>query len=94
MTGLFPAGYELAVELTYPVEESTSAGLAIFFIQIFGILLTYLYYTLLNNIGYKITNAIMSGLLVVGTILLFFVRFQLRRSAAQEQNMKPQIAAE
>lgn len=90
MTGLFPAAYELTAELTYPIEETTSAGFLILLVQIFGIAFTYLYSGLLSKAGDKITNAIMAGLLGIGTVLLFCMRFELRRRAVQRQSEKHQ----
>ncbi|KAF2887721.1 hypothetical protein ILUMI_18452 [Ignelater luminosus] len=94
ITALYLAAYEVTAELTYPIQESTSAGVMTLITQISGILFTTAYSSLLNKTGDKITNTIMSGLLGVGTVLLFLMRFELRRHAVQTQIAKPQVFIE
>ncbi|KAF2901130.1 hypothetical protein ILUMI_05056 [Ignelater luminosus] len=80
---LFTVGYELAAELTYPVEEGTSAGILTGVAQFFGIVFTYLYSYLLNVTGDKTANLTMCSILFVSVFLIACVRYDLKRRAIQ-----------
>ncbi|KAF2885956.1 hypothetical protein ILUMI_20217, partial [Ignelater luminosus] len=79
MTALLPIGYELAAELTYPVGEGSSGGILTAAAKVFGIVFTYLYSHFLNTINDIAANIAMSGVLGLGAVFLFFIRFDLQR---------------
>ncbi|KAF2888720.1 hypothetical protein ILUMI_17453 [Ignelater luminosus] len=83
MTSLLPIGYEVAVELTFPIGEGTSGGIITAVAQAFGICFTYLYSYLLNAKNDKAANLAMTGAIAVGAVLLIFIRFDLKRQKAQ-----------
>jgi FLVCR family feline leukemia virus subgroup C receptor-related protein len=82
MTGYLPVGFELAAEITYPEAEGTTSGLLNASAQIFGLAVTWIASAMLDQIGTSLTNSILCGLLVVGSILTFFIPNDLRRRAA------------
>ncbi|KAK9888911.1 hypothetical protein WA026_001132 [Henosepilachna vigintioctopunctata] len=83
MTGLLPVGFELAAELTYPEPEGTSAGLLNAASQVFGIIFTSIYSVILYHAGDIWANAVMSLMLLIGTILTACITSDLKRQAAQ-----------
>ena len=86
MTGYLPVGFELAVELTYPEPEGTSAGLINAGAQLFGIAFTTTYGYLINTIHDLGANICLIVMLLAGTLLTSFIPSDLRRqSAACEQ---------
>ncbi|KAJ8981716.1 hypothetical protein NQ317_003781 [Molorchus minor] len=82
MTGLLPVGFELAVELTYPESEGTSAGLLNLACNLFGIIFTTLYSALFYSIGDVWADIIMCVMLVIGTVVTACINSDLRRQAA------------
>ena len=75
-------GYEFGVELTYPEPEGTSSGLLNAGVQVFGILLTSLYSEILGHYNDVVANCVMCMFLVVGFIMTFFIKSDLRRQNA------------
>ncbi|KAL3281075.1 hypothetical protein HHI36_004299, partial [Cryptolaemus montrouzieri] len=86
MTGLLPVGFELAAELTYPEPEGTSAGLLNAASQVFGILFTSIYSAIFYSANDTWANAIMSVMLLIGTILTACITSDLKRQAAQAKS--------
>ena len=74
------AGLEYAAEITYPLPESISSSICIALSCFYGIILTQILGTLLNN-GVNIGGYIMSGLYGLGFILVFAVKAPLKRSS-------------
>lgn len=91
LTALLPIGYELAVELTFPIGEGTSGGIITAVAQAFGILFTYLYTYLLNVRNDKTANMAMAGALTFGAVLLLFIDFELKRQKAQVSTKRSSI---
>jgi len=87
MTGYLPVGFELAAELTFPEPEGTSAGILNASVQLFGIALTSCYDWMLGATGDKWANGVLCMALALGVVLTMLIRSDLRRQAAQGQNL-------
>lgn len=85
MTGYLAVGYELAAELTYPEPEGTSSGLLNAVVQVFGIIFTFIYGWIFEEVGDRKANLFLSGTLVLGTIFTAMIPSDLRRQAAQQK---------
>jgi len=83
--GYYPAAFEFAAELTYPEPEASSAGVMTFGCQIMSVLYTLAYGWVFNPYGDLAANLFMSVSMVVGTLLLLFVKSDLRRQRAETQ---------
>ncbi|XP_065350394.1 heme transporter FLVCR1-like isoform X2 [Cloeon dipterum] len=83
IVGYLPAAFEFAAELTYPEPEASSAGLMTFGCQILSVLFTLAYDWLFKPFGDLASNLFMSGSLLLGTLLTFFVKSDLRRQRAE-----------
>ncbi|KAK9510915.1 hypothetical protein O3M35_005591 [Rhynocoris fuscipes] len=86
MTGYLPVGFELGAELTYPEPEGTGIGILNGFCQIFGIVFTTGYSSLIQYIGVIHATNALSGTLVVGSVLTFAIPKKYRRQAAQNDS--------
>lgn len=84
MTGYLPVGYELAIELTYPVPEGTSSGLLNGGTQLIGFVLTTVYSWVFSTAGDVAANMMVAGLLTVGLLLTAFIPADLKRQAAHK----------
>lgn len=93
MTGYLPVGFEFAAELTYPEPEVTSSGLLNASAQIFGIILTLVGSKLLNQYGDLVCNGTLSGALLAGALLTYFIRSDLRRQRAHQDGALRSAAA-
>lgn len=86
LTGYLPLGFELAVELTYPEPEGTSAGLLNVSAQVFGIIFTELTSLPLERPGlanpHLWVNATLAAALLVGAVLTALVPAGLKRQHA------------
>lgn len=82
MTGYLPVGFEFAAELTYPEPEGTSSGLLNAGAQVFGISFTMLYSEILDGFGDIAANLLMAAFLVVGSVITFLIKSDLRRQNA------------
>nr|XP_027197403.1 uncharacterized MFS-type transporter C09D4.1-like [Dermatophagoides pteronyssinus] len=82
MTGYLPIGFEFAAEVSYPQPESTSAGLLNASAQIFGIIFTYASTPIIDHFNSVWANIGYSIVLVIGVILSFFIKNDLRRQNA------------
>ncbi|XP_034241522.1 feline leukemia virus subgroup C receptor-related protein 2-like isoform X3 [Thrips palmi] len=89
LTGYLPLGFELAVELTYPEPEGTSAGLLNVSAQVFGIVFTELCGLPLERqsgaepAAHLWVNGSLSGALLLGALLTALIPRTLRRQTAQ-----------
>lgn len=79
MNAYMPVGLELAIELTYPEEESTSSGILISMTQTLGVVFTLQLGWLLDKVGCFWAMASMVLVLCVGTILTAIVPNRLKR---------------
>lgn len=77
-----PAAYELAVEVTYPMPEASSSGCMSLGGQIFSVIMSLIYGFIITNHGDVASNLFVNAALVVGTILAFFIKSDLRRQRA------------
>lgn len=84
MTGYLPVGYELAIELTYPVPEGTSSGLLNGGTQLIGFILTSVYSWVFSTMGDLAANMMIVGLLTLGFLLTIFIPTNLKRQAAHK----------
>lgn len=91
MTGYLPVGFEFAAELTYPEPEGTSSGLLNAAAQVFGIGFTSLYSELFYTYGDIPADVIMSIMLVLGTLITGFIKPDLRRQNANQENVAPEL---
>jgi hypothetical protein len=82
LVGYLPAAYELAVEVTYPVPEASSSGCLSLGGQIFSVLMSVIYGFIIMDHGDVASNLFINASLVVGTILAFFIKSDLRRQRA------------
>lgn len=87
MTGYLPVGFEFGTELTYPEPEVTSAGLLNASAQIFGIIFTLLGGWLLATYGSMVCNGLLSAALLIGFVMTFPIRSDLRRQKANRESM-------
>lgn len=84
MTGYLPVGYELAIELTYPIPEGTSSGLLNGGTQLIGFILTSVYSWVFSTMGDMAANMMIVGLLSFGLLLTIFIPTNLKRQAAHK----------
>jgi len=84
MTGYLPVGYELAIELTYPIPEGTSSGLLNGGTQLIGFILTSIYSWVFSTMGDLAANMMIVGLLTFGFLLTIFIPTDLKRQAAHK----------
>ncbi|XP_015364168.1 PREDICTED: feline leukemia virus subgroup C receptor-related protein 2-like [Diuraphis noxia] len=84
MTGYLPVGYELAIELTYPIPEGTSSGLLNGGTQLIGFILTSIYSWVFSTMGDLAANMMIVGLLSFGFLLTIFIPTDLKRQAAHK----------
>jgi len=84
MTGYLPVGYELAIELTYPIPEGTSSGLLNGGTQLIGFILTSIYSWVFSTMGDLAANMMIVGLLSFGLLLTIFIPTDLKRQAAHK----------
>lgn len=75
-------GFELAVELTYPSEESTTTGILFAMTQLAGFLTTAALGYLNQWFGPYWSLASQAVLLFIGTVVTGFIPNDLRRQAA------------
>lgn len=90
MTGYLPVGFELGSELTYPEPEGTGIGILNGFCQIFGILFTIGYSTLIEHIGVIHASNALSASLVAGSALTCAIPKKYRRQEAQKDTKEDQ----
>ncbi|XP_018794043.1 PREDICTED: feline leukemia virus subgroup C receptor-related protein 2 isoform X2 [Bactrocera latifrons] len=91
MTGYLPVGFEFAAELTYPEPEGTSSGLLNAAAQVFGIGFTSLYSELFYTYGDIPADVFMSIMLVLGTLITGFIKPDLKRQNANQENAAPEF---
>lgn len=84
VTGYLAVGYEFAAELTYPEPEVTSSGLLNCSANMFGIALTFGCGKLLDDYGYLVCNGTLSATLLLGAIVTFLIRGELKRQTANQ----------
>ncbi|XP_019862669.1 PREDICTED: feline leukemia virus subgroup C receptor-related protein 2-like [Amphimedon queenslandica] len=71
--------FEYAVEMTYPLPESISAGLLNLFNQIMGIVMVITVGQLVQHKLAMYGNYVFTGLLLLASIIVVFIRPTLRR---------------
>lgn len=82
MTSYMPIGFETAIELTYPNEESTSTGIMMANTQLMGVVFTLLAGKLNLELGADWTICCLGMLLVLGTIITSAIPNETRRQNA------------
>ncbi|XP_033097662.1 feline leukemia virus subgroup C receptor-related protein 2-like isoform X2 [Anneissia japonica] len=87
MTGYLPLGFEFAAELTYPEPEGTSSGLLNAAAQTFGIVFTMSMGALVSNINALAGNLFLCIAILIGTIITAFIKSDLRRQRAENQQV-------
>lgn len=83
-----PVGFEYAMELTYPAEESTTSGLLMAMTQILGVIFTISLGFLNMKLGCFWALSSQAVLLTIGAIINFFVpsNLLLRQEALKMLN--------
>ncbi|XP_053553105.1 feline leukemia virus subgroup C receptor-related protein 2 [Bombina bombina] len=87
MTGYLPLGFEFAAELTYPESEGTSSGLLNVSAQVFGLIFTTAQGQILERFGVRAGNLFLCSFLLVGAIITGFIRADLRRLKANQDQL-------
>ena len=82
-------GFELGSEITYPELEGTTAGLVILTTQIMSVFHAMAYSELVRGLGDLWANIIMSGTLLIGTIVTAIIPPDLRRQKAHKSKQSP-----
>ncbi|XP_066280160.1 heme transporter FLVCR1-like [Branchiostoma lanceolatum] len=82
MTGYLPLGFEFAAEITYPEPEGTSSGLLNASAQVFGVAFTLGMGVLVEHGDIRVSLLVLSGGLLLGTLLTALIKSDLRRQAA------------
>ncbi|CAG9856708.1 unnamed protein product [Phyllotreta striolata] len=87
-TAFMPVGFEYAMELTYPAEESTTSGLLMAMTQIMGVVFTISLGFLNLELGSFWALSSQAGLLIIGALVNFFVpnNMLLRQEALRMMN--------
>ena len=89
-TSFLPLGFEFAAELTYPVQEGTSSSLLNTSAQFFGIFFIVIVNVIITKVhawyNVFLGNLFLSIALLVGFILLYFVKPQLLRQEIDMNN--------
>ncbi|XP_044269932.1 uncharacterized MFS-type transporter C09D4.1-like [Tribolium madens] len=75
-------GYEFATELMYPIPEAASCAVLNIFIYIFSLAFTLIVGALYDSIGYTTTNIIIVVVLALSSLIVYFIRPNLRRREA------------
>lgn len=75
-------GFEFATELMYPVPEAASCSVLNTFIYLFSVVYTLIFGALFDSIGYVPTNIVIVVLLVISSLLIYFIRPNLKRREA------------
>lgn len=86
---IFCVGYELGVELTYPEPEAASAGLLTCSYQVFSIGMTYALSYIYKNFSELSGNLCLVAFLLLIDVFLFFIKFDLKRSAVDNAKNDP-----
>lgn len=81
-----PVGFEMAMELTYPSEESTTTGILMAITQILGVLFAIVLGRLNLYVGPLWSLGSQVVLLTIGTIITGYIPNDLRRQKAFQQN--------
>lgn len=77
-----PVGFELAMELTYPAEESTTTGILLSLSQILGVIFTVALGYLNLWLGCYWSIMSQAALLFLGTVITGFIPNRLLRQEA------------
>ena len=96
MTGYLPIGFEFGAEITFPESEASSSGLLNCSAQMFGIIITAGSQELINFLMNQNQSKIQGGLyanvtmivcLCVGFILTAFIKENLKRQSAENEDV-------
>ncbi|KAG5895664.1 hypothetical protein JTB14_008673 [Gonioctena quinquepunctata] len=91
--GYMPIGFELATELTFPAEETTTAGIIVAVAQIISVIFTVAegYINLWMGCFWSLAN--LAGFLLLGTIITALVPNDMRRQKAfRKENEEDEVA--
>nr|XP_015838803.1 PREDICTED: uncharacterized MFS-type transporter C09D4.1-like [Tribolium castaneum] len=78
-------GFEFATELMYPLPEAAACSVLNTFIYVFSVAYSLIFGVLFNSIGYTATNVIIVVVLTLSSLVVYFIRPNLRR---REANLK------
>eukprot|EP00347_Sterkiella_histriomuscorum_P021419 403334042 len=88
MIPIMAVGFELGVEVTYPIDESYSTGFLMFSGQLLGIVFTVISSQLINDYGKNgclISEGMYVGSLLISFVLSFFIKEDLKRQRVEKQ---------
>ncbi|KAJ8938158.1 hypothetical protein NQ318_011923 [Aromia moschata] len=81
-----PVGFELAMELTFPMEESTTSGILMAMTQLLGTPFAVIAGIINKSIGGFLTIGVLSAIMLLGTIITAFIPNKLLRQQAFNNN--------
>ncbi|KAI0986226.1 hypothetical protein GJ496_011890 [Pomphorhynchus laevis] len=86
MTGFLPIGFEVAAEITYPINEGLSSALLNVSAQIFGIALILLQLKIIDDFNVFKSNMFLCACLLVACIISFAAKMTKNRSSIVAKN--------
>lgn len=90
LIGYTVAGLDTIVELTYPVPEMVSTSVMNLAPQIFGIAITFLCSTIVDDYKSDLANCFLIGCLLVGLVFTLLINERLKRQNVVEATKKQQ----
>ncbi|CAH1102506.1 unnamed protein product [Psylliodes chrysocephalus] len=84
--GYLPVGFEFAMELTYPLEESTTTGIILSSVQLHGVIFVVMLGFLNEVLEAFWSLAVVCVIIGIGNVFLCFVPNQLKRQDAFKKN--------
>ncbi|CAA2976873.1 uncharacterized MFS-type transporter isoform X2 [Olea europaea subsp. europaea] len=98
LIGYTVAGLDTIVELTYPIPEMVSTSVMNLSPQIFGIAITFLCSTIVDESGSDLANAFLISCLLVGLVFTFLISEHLKRQQVvnetklrEQQMIEPRV---
>ena len=73
-----------SLEVTYPEPEGTSSGMLAIGAMLASTVLTLSYGAMIRSVGDVWANNVFTCILVIGTLLHFFMKFSLKRKQAHD----------
>lgn len=87
LNAYLPCGFELAIELSYPLPESTVTGLLVAISQLIGVGLTTALSEIMERFGSFYSLLVQVIVLAVGSIVTMTIPNRMRRQEAFKKNI-------